>query len=252
MGKQKKNNNYVGSKKEQRRQEFIKKQKQEKIVKITVLCVALALLLALIIAGFCAIFSYLGPDSPEEGVNSQFKATHHATIVVKNYGTIHLELYGEEAPETVNNFVKLANEGWYDGLTFHRVMKDFMAQGGCPEGNGSGNYKDADGKTNYIKGEFSANGVNNDIKHIRGTISMARGGYSMDSASCQFFIVHETNDNTTLSLDGKYAAFGMVTDGMRTIDKIINRARLRGYSEVIDNPKHQPIIESITIHEAHD
>ena len=251
MGSKKKNSNYVGSKKEQRRQEFLKKQKQKKIIKIAVISALALILIGLIVVGIIALRGPLGPDSPEQGVNAQFEATHHATIVVKNYGTIHLELYGNEAPETVNNFVKLANEGWYDGLTFHRVMEGFMAQGGCPEGDGTGNYKDADGKTNYIKGEFKANGVENDIKHIRGTISMARGGYSYDSASCQFFIVHETSANNSYSLDGSYAAFGMVTDGMQVIDKIVNRAQLRGYDEVIDKEKHQPIIESITIHASH-
>ena len=263
MGKQKKNSNYVTEKTAQKKKDALKAKKIKKAKQYTFISVACVVILALVVLGVwlisVAIKGYypkeiLGTDTPTEGVstNSEFKVTHHATINLKKYGTIHIELYGEEAPITVNNFVKLANEGFYDGLTFHRLMEGFMAQGGCPEGNGTGNYKDDDGKTSYIKGEFSSNNVNNDIKHIRGTISMARGGHSNDSASCQFFIVQETSAGNSYSLDGKYAAFGMVTEGMQAIDKMIYDAQKKGYDEVIDNPKHQPIIESITIHAAHD
>ncbi len=261
MGKQKKNSNYVTEKRAQKKKDAERAKKIKKIKQYTFISVICLIIVALIVLGIWLISiaingyypdSVLGSDNPTEGVstNSEFKATHHASINVKGYGTIHVELYGEEAPETVNNFVKLANEGWYDGLTFHRIMDGFMAQGGCPEGNGTGNYKDDDGKTSYIKGEFSANGVNNDIKHIRGTISMARGGYSYDSASCQFFIVHKTSEGNTKSLDGNYASFGMVTDGMQIIDKIIYDAKKDGYTESV-SAKDQPIIESITIHESH-
>ena len=133
----------------------------------------------------------------------------HAEIEVEDYGTIALELDGSVAPITVKNFCDLAEKGFYDGLTFHRIISGFMIQGGDPAGNGSGD----SGKN--IKGEFSANGVENDISHVRGVISMARAD-DYDSGSCQFFIVHE--DSTFL--DGNYAAFGHVTSGMEVVDAI--------------------------------
>ena len=134
---------------------------------------------------------------------------HHVTIDVQDYGTISLELDADTAPISVTNFINLANEGFYDGLTFHRIISGFMIQGGDPNGNGTG------GSEKTIKGEFSANGVENDISHVRGVISMARAN-DPDSGSSQFFIVHE--DSTFL--DGQYAAFGHVTDGMDVVDAI--------------------------------
>lgn len=133
----------------------------------------------------------------------------HAEIEIENYGTIQLELDAETAPISVENFCKLASEGFYDGLTFHRIISGFMIQGGDPDGNGSG------GSDTTIKGEFSSNGVENNISHVRGVISMARSN-DPDSASSQFFIVHE--DSTFL--DGEYAAFGHVTEGMEIVDAI--------------------------------
>ena len=135
---------------------------------------------------------------------------HHVEIDVKNYGTIKVELDAGTAPITVTNFVNLAKAGFYDGLTFHRVIPDFMIQGGDPEGTGNG------GSSSTIKGEFSQNGVANKISHTRGTISMARNNTSMDSASSQFFIVQKDS----LHLDGLYAAFGHVTEGMDIVDAI--------------------------------
>ena len=130
----------------------------------------------------------------------------------QDFGTIQLELYPEKAPETVANFEKLVKAGFYDGLTFHRIIKGFMIQGGDPLGNGGG------GSDETIKGEFTANGfTKNDLSHKRGVISMARS-MSYDSASSQFFIVHEDSD----FLDGQYAAFGRVTDGMDVVDAIAN------------------------------
>lgn len=138
-------------------------------------------------------------------------STHRVAIEVQDYGTIELELYPTKAPITVANFEKLVKEGFYDGLTFHRVVKNFMIQGGDPKGDGSG------GSDKTIKGEFSQNGfTRNDIKHERGVISMARS--SNDSASSQFFIVHKDS----FSLDGNYAAFGRVTSGMDVVDAIAN------------------------------
>lgn len=140
-------------------------------------------------------------------------STHRVAIEVQDFGTIELELYPTKAPITVANFEKLVKEGFYDGLTFHRVVKNFMIQGGDPKGDGSG------GSDKTIKGEFSQNGfTRNDIKHERGVISMARSSSSNDSASSQFFIVHKDS----FSLDGNYAAFGRVTSGMDVVDAIAN------------------------------
>ena len=134
---------------------------------------------------------------------------HHAEIEVKDYGTIKVELDADTAPISVTNFVKLAQEHFYDGLTFHRIIDGFMIQGGDPEGTGRG------GSDETIKGEFSENGVENNISHERGVISMARSS-DPDSASSQFFIVQ--SDSTYL--DGQYAAFGKVVAGMDVVDKI--------------------------------
>ena len=130
-------------------------------------------------------------------------------IEMENGGVIELELYPEHAPITVKNFEKLVNEGFYDGLTFHRVISGFMIQGGDPLGNGMG------GSDDKIKGEFRANGVNNPIKHTRGVISMARS-MNPNSASSQFFIMHADAPH----LDGQYAAFGKVTKGIEVVDEI--------------------------------
>lgn len=128
---------------------------------------------------------------------------------MENGGKIELELYPEVAPITVANFEKLVKSGFYDGLTFHRVIAGFMIQGGCPNGNGMG------GADENIKGEFSANGVKNDLKHERGVISMARSRHP-DSASSQFFIMHANAPH----LDGQYAAFGRVVSGIEVVDEI--------------------------------
>ena len=133
-----------------------------------------------------------------ESKTTDTKGKHHAKIKVKDYGTIEVELDGDTAPITVANFIKLVNEKFYDGLTFHRIMSGFMIQGGDPLGNGTG------GSDETIKGEFSSNGVENNISHKRGVISMARSS-DPDSASSQFFIMHQ--DSTYL--DGEYAAFGL-------------------------------------------
>lgn len=130
-------------------------------------------------------------------------------IEMENGKEIKLELYPEKAPITVENFLKLVKQGFYDGLIFHRVISGFMIQGGDPEGTGMG------GAPDKIKGEFKANGVDNDIRHTRGVISMARSR-NPDSASSQFFIVHKDAPH----LDGQYAAFGKVVDGMDTVDEI--------------------------------
>lgn len=163
-------------------------------------------------------------------------------ISVKDYGIIELELDHGVAPITVDNFVSLVNDKFYDGLTFHRIMEGFMIQGGDPNGNGSG------GSKNKIKGEFKNNGVENTISHKRGVISMARRGgnpdtaETMNSASSQFFIVHEDSE----FLDGNYAAFGHVTSGMEVVDRIATEAEPIDRNGTIPKDK-QPVIEYIRI-----
>ena len=172
-------------------------------------------------------------ESEENNMYSTGK--HHAKIVVKNYGTIALELDADVAPITVENFANLVNEGFYNGLTFHRIISGFMIQGGDPLGNGTG------GSSKTIKGEFASNGVKNSISHVRGTISMARSSMP-NSASSQFFIVHE--DSTFL--DGQYAAFGIVTSGMEVVDKICADTAVEDDNGTVAK-NNQPVIEKITM-----
>ncbi len=175
----------------------------------------------------------------------EIKATYYADIEMENYGTITVALDGNTAPETVANFVSLAQSGFYDGLTFHRIMDGFMMQGGCPEGTGSGGNSDADGNEINITGEFSANGFDNPLSHTAGAISMARAD-DYNSASSQFFIVH-TSDYTS-SLDGLYACFGYVTEGMDIVDAICKAADPNAENGMIA-AEDQPVITSITIRE---
>ena len=163
----------------------------------------------------------------------------YADITVQDYGTITIELDPTAAPKTVENFVKLVNDNFYNGLTFHRIMDGFMIQGGDPLGNGTG------GSDTNIVGEFESNGFKNDLSHVRGTVSMARASGDNNSASSQFFIVQ----TDSAFLDGDYAAFGHVTSGKEVVDQICKDAK------PIDNngsiaPDEQPIIEHITIREA--
>jgi len=169
-------------------------------------------------------------------VSKELTGIHHAEIVIKDYGTIELELDADKAPITVTNFVKLAQENFYDGLTFHRIMEGFMMQGGDPLGNGTG------GSDETIKGEFESNGVKNDISHERGVISMARATMP-DSASSQFFICHEDSD----FLDGEYAAFGHVTEGMDVVDKICTTVKPQDPQSGLVATEEQPVIESVKI-----
>ena len=170
----------------------------------------------------------------ESGENKMYSTgKHHAEIVVKNYGTIALELDADVAPITVENFANLVNEGFYNGLTFHRIISGFMIQGGDPLGNGTG------GSSKTIKGEFASNGVKNSISHVRGTISMARSSMP-NSASSQFFIVHK--DSTFL--DGQYAAFGTVTSGMEVVDKICADTAVEDDNGTVAK-NNQPVIEKI-------
>lgn len=160
-------------------------------------------------------------------------ATDYVRIDVEGYGTITAELYGNAAPITVANFLKLADEGFYDGLTFHRIISGFMIQGGDPLGNGTG------GSDETIKGEFSANGVKNDIAHTRGVLSMARSN-AYDSASSQFFIMHADASH----LDGAYAAFGRVLSGMEVVDAICESTPVTDGNGTVA-AENQPVISSI-------
>ncbi len=157
-------------------------------------------------------------------------------MIIKDYGTIKLELDADTAPITVTNFVNLVNEGFYNGLTIHRAQKDFVIQGGDPNHDGTG----GSGKT--IKGEFASNGVENNISHVRGVISMARSN-DPNSATSQFFIVQK---DATESLDGNYAGFGHVTEGMEVVDKIMDSVTPIDSMGSIDF-QEQPVIESIKV-----
>lgn len=156
-------------------------------------------------------------------------------IEVKDYGTIAVELDADEAPITVTNFVNLVEDGFYDGLTFHRIIDGFMIQGGDPNGDGSG------GSSRTIKGEFSSNGVDNSIDHVRGVISMARSSLP-NSASSQFFIVQEDSPH----LNGEYAAFGHVTSGMEIVDAICEDVQVEDTNGTV-LPENQPVITSIKV-----
>ncbi len=211
--------------------------KLKKILSLLLVCAALFLCVA------CN-------DVPDENT---------AYIAIEGYGIITLELYEDDAPITVANFKKLASEGFYDGLTFHRIIESFMIQGGCPLGNGTG-----DSGTD-IKGEFAMNGVDTGIKHVEGTISMARSGHPYEayhnagyinipyddrepyynSASSQFFIVTETSANNTASLDGNYAAFGRVTDGMDIV-----KAIAAVDTDANDKPRTPVVIAAVTLDKA--
>lgn len=157
-------------------------------------------------------------------------------ISIKDYGKIQVELEPEIAPITVENFLTLVNNKFYDGITFHRIIKGFMMQGGDPLGTGNG------GSKKEIKGEFAANGVNNTISHVRGVISMARRGNNNDSASSQFFIVHK--DSTFL--DGQYAAFGRVISGMDVVDKVCETAKVIDNNGTVEEGS-KPVIEYIKV-----
>ena len=160
-------------------------------------------------------------------------------IDVKDYGKITVELYPDIAPITVKNFKKLVNEKFYDGLIFHRVIENFMIQGGCPDGNGTGGYTDEKGNKVTIKGEFSSNGVKNTLAHTPGVISMARSSLP-NSASSQFFI----GQASAAHLNGKYASFGKVTEGMDVVDTIAKVS-----TNASDKPLTDVVISSITFAE---
>lgn len=205
-----------------------------------------AIMVAAVILCTCFLMSGCGGDtessSSEETTSAStdttnYKSSYTAIIDVKDYGKIEVELYEELAPITVKNFVDLAKDGFYDGLTFHRIITGFMIQGGDPLGNGTG------GSKKTIKGEFAQNGVENNLSHTRGVISMARSN-DPDSASSQFFIVQADSTH----LDGQYAAFGKVTKGMDIVDKICKDTPVTDSNGTVEK-KNQPVINSIKIEE---
>ena len=162
---------------------------------------------------------------------------YNAVITVENYGEILLELDGDMAPITTANFIKLAKNGFYDGLTFHRIIEGFMIQGGDPNGDGTG------GSNEKIIGEFDANGIENTISHTRGVISMGRLSNDYNSASSQFFIVHKDSPH----LDGDYAAFGRVTKGIEIVDKIAENVIVADIESGFVAKENQPKIVSVKI-----
>ena len=193
---------------------------------------ALSLCVAAVILVSCAGKNKSEETKPDEAL---LNGLHHAEIEIKDYGRITLELDADVAPITVTNFVNLAKSGFYDGLTFHRIISGFMIQGGDPNGNGTG------GSGKNIKGEFSKNGVENNIEHVRGVISMARSNQN-DSASSQFFIMHKDAPH----LDGMYAAFGHVTSGIEIVDKICEETPVTDANGTVLK-ENQPVITKITV-----
>lgn len=186
-----------------------------------------------VIAVLCVAGVAIALNMNEKGATGSSEPTDYVQIDIENYGTITAELYGGIAPITVENFMKLVDEGFYDGLTFHRIISGFMIQGGDPLGNGMG------GSEQNIKGEFMLNGVENDISHVRGVLSMARS-QMYDSASSQFFIMHADADY----LDGQYAAFGRVLSGIEVVDAICESTPVTDGNGSVA-AENQPVITSI-------
>ena len=187
----------------------------------------------IVLCMFAVLFTLTACNEKEK---SKYDNVIKVNMEIENYGTIEMELYPDLAPDTVDNFISLIKEGFYDGLTFHRIIDGFMIQGGDPTGTGFG------GSNKKIKGEFSANGFENDLKHERGVISMARASNSYDSASSQFFIVQTTYP----SLNGLYAAFGKVTSGMDIVDQICKDTPVEDNNGTV-LPENQPKITNVYI-----
>ncbi len=208
-------------------------------MKVKSLFYLILLIIAAMLAAGCASVQNEtpAPSAPsQDAAAPDISDAIHIQIEVRDYGTIQADLYPHVAPVTVDNFVSLINEGFYNGLTFHRVIESFMIQGGDPLGNGRG------GSDESITGEFSNNGFENMLSHGPGVLSMARAGNDNDSASSQFFIVH----TDAAFLDGDYAAFGMVTKGMDVIDAIAENTPVEDENGTVLS-ENQPVIESIIV-----
>ena len=233
---------------------------KKKMMKIGLTSIVSIILVVALIFGIVAIVKNSGSEDPLDDVTEESGSTdedtdtitwltevesptHYAIIDIADYGQITVALDGNSAPETVENFVTLAEEGFYDGLTFHRIIEGFMMQGGDPDADGTGGNKDEDGNEINITGEFYYNGYDNYLSHVRGAISMARAN-DYDSASSQFFIVHE---DATSSLDMLYAAFGYVIEGMDVVDAVCEAAEPTDDNGTI-SAEDQPVITSITIY----
>lgn len=206
-------------------EELLRKEQEAKRRKNTTIIASISICLVVVIILAVALW----PRNESADPNTQYIAT----INIKDYGTIKVELDPKNAPITVANFVKLAESGFYNGLTFHRIIEGFMMQGGAPA-------SEADA-ADTIVGEFTANGYDNQLKHTRGVISMARAN-AYDSASSQFFIVHEDSPH----LDGKYAAFGKVIEGIEVVDAVCEAAKPTDGNGSIAKAD-QPVINTITI-----
>ena len=199
--------------------------------------------LILIMSSLTLLFAGCGKvdlDDYTEDTSTEKKDYYYVAMAIEDHGVIIVKLDAVNAPITTENFVKLVREGFYDGLTFHRVMENFMIQGGDPKADGTG------GSPNKIIGEFLNNGVYNPIKHERGVISMARSN-AMDSASSQFFICNASNYNVS-NLDGNYAAFGHVVEGMDVVDSITSATARYGNSNgMISKHKKQAVITKMMV-----
>lgn len=203
-----------------------KKQPQKKNKTRTGLLIALAVALVLLI-----ILIVLVSGQYTRGRSG----IHHVEIDIEGYGTIKLELDGNTAPITVGHFLELAESGFYEGVSFHRIINGFMMQGGDPDGDGLGTSQET------IVGEFAVNGIPNDIDHVRGVISMARA-YDPNSATSQFFIVHQDSPH----LNGKYAAFGHVTEGIEIVDQICENTPVLDRNGTVA-PENRPIISEVRV-----
>ena len=206
----------------------MKKTHSVKKNRIIVLVAAVSVIVLAVCAGLL-----LKMNDHAENTTGLLSGKHYVQFDIADYGVITAELDADVAPITVTNFMKLVESGFYDGLTFHRIISGFMIQGGDPLGNGMG------GSSERIKGEFSANGVQNDLLHERGVLSMARSS-AMDSASSQFFIMHEKAPH----LDGQYAAFGKVLSGMEVVDAICDTVPVTDYNGSVAKV-NQPVMTSV-------
>lgn len=216
--------------------------KKNKMKKLFAVAMALAMIFAMTACGGNQTTSATGGSSADASIPGTYTPelldeakTYYADIDIADYGKITVKLNQAEAPVTCANFVALAEDGFYDGLTFHRIMAGFMMQGGDPEGNGMG------GSENNIVGEFAQNGCENNISHKRGVISMARAN-DPNSASSQFFICHADSE----FLDGAYAAFGEVTEGLDVVDAVCNAAQPTDNNGTIP-AEEQPVMTSVKI-----
>lgn len=221
---------------QQKKAQAEKQKKEQKILMIVAAVVIVALLAVLTVALVNADWSEILKKTGDGATLETAKATHYVTIEIENYGTLKGELYGKTTPYAVDQFVTLAQSGFYEGLTFHRIIEGFMMQGGAPNADSP--------KVEPIVGEFAENGIENNLLHLPGVLSMARTN-EPNSATSQFFIMHKEYP----SLDGKYAAFGRITEGLDIVDKIcteIENTDGNGGVAAAD----QPVIKSITVTEA--